>query len=77
MSLPADQLNVHSLYNYFHNKAHNEFWLQEHLELNDCLYRSLRQHDFVATFDVDEVILPRSAYFTWHQLLDSLEVSKQ
>lgn len=38
---------------------------------NDCLYRNLRESEYIIPLDVDEIILPKVAY-TWSELLSRL-----
>lgn len=38
---------------------------------NDCLYRNIRESEFVVPLDVDEIVLPKIAY-TWPELVKRL-----
>ena len=35
------------------------YWHQEILELNDCFYRNLHKYEFIANFDLDEMVFPK------------------
>ncbi|KAJ6219227.1 hypothetical protein RDWZM_005039, partial [Blomia tropicalis] len=72
ISLPGNQPNVDSLYNLWAFELGEKFWPFELVELNDCLYRNLYRYDFIAVFDIDEMILPKKVY-TWQQLIQSVE----
>ena len=62
------------MYNFVHNQMGSKFWPQEMIELNDCLYRNLNRHDYIAIIDVDEMIIPQKVS-TWQELLLSIEVT--
>lgn len=51
----------------------NKFWPQEIIELNDCLYRNLNRHEYIAVIDVDEMIIPQRT-LTWQELILSVKV---
>ena len=74
MTLPGEQVNVESLYQYYYQKLNGRFWPQELLELNDCLYRSLYRHDYILIMDIDEMIMPQTVN-NWHELIESIEVN--
>src|SRR5699024_5992764 len=75
LTLPGEnQPNVNSLFNFYFEKLGGQFWPQELLELNDCLYRNLYRHDYVAIFDIDEMIMPQKAN-NWHELIKTVQVT--
>ena len=73
IALPGAQVNIEPMYNYLYLRMHEKFWPQELLELNDCLYRNLRRHEYLAIIDIDEMIMPQNLD-NWHQLLEKVEV---
>ena len=73
ITLPGNQPNVEALYNLWAFKLQSRYWPIELVELNDCLYRNLYRHDFIAILDVDEIIMPNRVD-NWHQLIQSIEV---
>ena len=75
LTLPGEQPNVEGLYNRYAWQMCERFWPQESLEVNDCLYRNLHQHDYLAVIDLDEMIMPQN-HPDWHGLIDDIEVSK-
>ncbi|XP_063383935.1 uncharacterized protein LOC134670174 [Cydia fagiglandana] len=40
---------------------------------NDCLYRNLRESEYIIPLDVDEIVLPKEV-FTWPELLSRLSI---
>lgn len=75
LTLPGEQVNVPSMYNYYYSQLGGKFWPQELIELNDCLYRNIHRHQFVGIFDIDEVIMPQKLN-SWHELIARIEVSE-
>ena len=75
-TLPGEQPNLGPLYNLAAYHLYMRFWPQELIELNDCLYRNLDRHEYLAVIDIDEVILPQKEGVTdWSSLLRKLEES--
>ncbi|KAJ6219222.1 hypothetical protein RDWZM_005034 [Blomia tropicalis] len=72
LTLPGEQVNVPSLYNYYYNKLREDFWPQELIELNDCLYRNIYRHKYLIVKDIDEMIIPQNLN-NWHELIDKIE----
>lgn len=73
LSLPGEQANIRRLYATVHNGLGEKFWPQELLELNDCLYRSIGRHEYLAILDIDEIIMPMIDD-SWQTLLARTEV---
>jgi Glycosyltransferase family 92 len=40
--------------------------------LNDCYYRNMYKHDFIAMIDPDEVLMPKQSFLTWHDLFQNV-----
>lgn len=57
-----------------HYNLYMNFWPQELIELNDCLYKNLYRHDYLAIVDIDEVIMPQRKA-NWQELIIDVEVS--
>ena len=70
ITLPGTQPNVPGFDGPFlprNERFHRGFY---HLQLNDCLYRSLVQgYEYIAVIDVDEMIVPNPSYRTWPQVM--------
>ena len=73
LTLPGTQPNIESYYNYYAYKKGGNFWPQELLELNDCLYRNIHRHDYLAVFDIDEMIVPQNTQ-NWIELIHDIKV---
>ncbi len=73
LTLPDIQPNSRHLFQWYFNKIGAKFWPQELLELNDCLYRNLYQYEYLAVFDIDEIIVPKNAY-NWSQMMSEIKV---
>ncbi|CAG0894087.1 unnamed protein product [Darwinula stevensoni] len=73
ITLPGTQPNIPGPNGQFlprNADFHRGFY---HLQLNDCLYRSLVQgYEYVAVIDVDEMIVPDAPYMTWPKLMQHL-----
>ena len=72
-TLPGYQINNKYLYEKYTQIIGAEFWTQEFLEYNDCFYRNIHNYEYIAVFDIDEVIVPKTAY-NWKQMIDQLNV---
>jgi len=70
---PGYQINNKALNQWYSNIINSLFWPQEMLELNDCFYRNIHNFEYIAIFDVDEVIVPQNAY-NWSQMLQQIKV---
>jgi hypothetical protein len=73
LTLPDIQPNFRHLFQWYYNQIDAYFWPQELLELNDCLYRNLYKYEYLAIFDIDEIIVPQNAY-NWSQLISEIKV---
>ncbi|CAG0894086.1 unnamed protein product [Darwinula stevensoni] len=73
ITLPGTQPNIPGPNGQFlprNADFHRGFY---HLQLNDCLYRSLVQgYEYVAVIDVDEMIVPKPPHRTWPELMQHL-----
>ncbi|XP_054165998.1 uncharacterized protein LOC128963508 [Oppia nitens] len=65
------QLNNIYLNEVYMSKMGDKMLPQETLELNDCFYRNMYKHTFLAVIDIDEVIVPLDAY-DWPQMMDQI-----
>ena len=72
LTLAGSQVNIKSMYNLYASQPSGQFWPQELIELNDCLYRNLYRHEYLAMIDVDEMILPRTG--DWRRLIRHYQV---
>lgn len=81
MVLPGTLPNIRRLYNLWASRESARFWPLELMELNDCLYRNIHRHDYIAILDVDEMIMPMSRDRNWIELIrtsmDTLETEDQ
>ncbi len=73
LTLPDIQPNSRHLFQWYYTQLISKFWPQELLELNDCLYRNLYNYEYLAIFDIDEIIVPQNAY-NWSQLMSEIKV---
>lgn len=67
---------VSSLPNYRHlEMAENPYayMLHEVIPYNDCLYRNMYRHQYVAVVDTDEVLMPLANFTNWHELMNYAE----
>ena len=73
ITLPGTQLNIPGFEESF--LLRNELFRRAfyHLQLNDCLYRSLVQgYEYVAVIDVDDMIVPNPPHMSWPELMQHL-----
>lgn len=60
-NLPGGHPNIPGM---SHMNMQNEL-----IPYNDCLYKNMYKYDFIALFDVDEVIMPKKDDLSWHDLM--------
>ncbi|XP_075156581.1 uncharacterized protein LOC142229893 [Haematobia irritans] len=53
--------------------------LNELIPYNDCFYRHMYQHDYIALIDVDEILMPLGELETWQDIVDQslIEAAEQ
>ncbi|XP_059485209.1 uncharacterized protein LOC132202358 isoform X2 [Neocloeon triangulifer] len=71
ITLPGFYPNIPEFQNTFFQKNIDAQELTELIHYNDFLYKNLNLFEYLVPIDIDEVIVPRSA-FTWHELLNKV-----
>jgi Glycosyltransferase family 92 len=72
MTYPSGSPNVHGLpLEYQRQNCLTTKW--ELISLNDCYYRNMHKHKFLAMLDPDEVIMPKSYFRSFYELFDAVE----
>ena len=72
-TLPGEQPNNKYLYQRYAKELDIKFWTRELLEYSDCFLRNIHKYEYIAVFDIDEVIVPTNAD-NWTQMIDIINV---
>ncbi len=72
ISLPGWQPSLPMLQHNFLKKNIIAKRQNEVIPYNDCLYRNIYTHDFIALLDVDEIIVPKTAR-SWSEMLGQFD----
>jgi Glycosyltransferase family 92 len=72
VTYPSGSPNVHGL-PLEYRKQNGKATRWEAISLNDCYYRNMYKHNFLAMLDPDEVLMPKKHYRSWYELFDSIE----
>jgi desulfoferrodoxin (superoxide reductase-like protein) len=74
MSYPTGSPNIHGLpLEYQRQNGKTVKW--ETISLNDCYYRNMYKHKFLAMLDPDELLMPKQHFGSWYELFDAIEHS--
>ena len=62
-----------NMFMYQSSNPHKHLWANERVSVNDCYLRNMQKYKYIANFDDDEMIVPRSVphgVSTWSKLIE-------